>query len=122
MTHPVKLPVNLPISLMYAQLHYRHDQCAYEEDSTAHMSANHFCCLSIVFMPKASSQMGHFTWGALQTANKSSLLTNEQFRGSSWCFFFSIFSCHIKTGDQPQEDLVRSSYKTNKEVKIMAIF
>jgi hypothetical protein len=37
---------------------------------------------------KTSSQMGHFTWGALQI--KSSLLTNEQFRGSSQCFFFSI--------------------------------
>jgi hypothetical protein len=36
-------------------------------------------------------------------------------------FLFSIFSCGIKTGDQPQEDLVRSGYKTNKEVKIMAI-
>jgi hypothetical protein len=72
-------------------------------------------------MPKGSSQMGHFTWGALQTANKSSLLTNEQFRGSSKCFFFSIFSCGIKTGDQQQEDLVRSGYKTNKEIKIMAI-
>jgi hypothetical protein len=72
-------------------------------------------------MPKASSQMGHFTWGALQTAYKSSLLTNEQFRGSSQCLFFAIFPCRIKTGDQPQEDLVRSGYKTNKDVKIMAI-
>ncbi len=72
-------------------------------------------------MPKASSQMGHFAWGALQRADKSSLLTNDQFRGSSRCSFFSIFSCRIKTGDQPQEDLVRSGYKTNKEVKIMAI-
>jgi hypothetical protein len=41
-------------------------------------------------MPNGSSQMGHFTWGALQSANKSSLLTNEQFRVSSQCFFFSI--------------------------------
>jgi hypothetical protein len=41
-------------------------------------------------MPNASSQMGHFTWGALQMADKSSLLTNGQFRGSSQCFFFSI--------------------------------
>jgi hypothetical protein len=72
-------------------------------------------------MPKASSQLGHFTWGALQTADKSSLLTNKQFRGSNQCFFFSIFSCRIKTGHQPQEDSVRSDYKTNKEVKIMAI-
>jgi len=85
------------------------------------MSANRVCCLSIGCMPKGSSQMGHFTWGALQTADKSSLLTNEQFRGSSPCFFFSIFSCRIKTGDQPQEDLVSSGYKTNKKVKIMAI-
>jgi hypothetical protein len=54
-------------------------------------------------------------------ADKSSLLTNEQFRGSSQCFFFSIFSCHVETGNQPPEDLVRSGYKTNKEVKIMAI-
>jgi hypothetical protein len=65
--------------------------------------------------------MGHLTWGALQMADKSSLLTNEQFRGSSQCFFFSIFSCHVETGNQPPEDLVRSGYKTNKEVKIMAI-
>jgi len=72
-------------------------------------------------MPKASSQMGHFTWGALQRADKSSLLTNDQFRGSSRCFFFKIFSCRIETGNQPQQDLVGSDYKTNKEVKIMAI-
>jgi hypothetical protein len=72
-------------------------------------------------MRKASSQMGHFTWGGLQRADKSSLLTNDQFSGSSRCFFFSIFSCRIKTGNEPQQDLVRSDYKTNKEVKIMAI-
>ncbi len=65
--------------------------------------------------------MGHFTWGALQMADKSSLLTNDQFSGSSKCFFFSIFSCRIKIGYQPQEDLVRSGYKTNKEIKFMAI-
>jgi len=41
-------------------------------------------------MPKASFQMGHFTWGALQWADKSSLLQNDQFRGSNQCFFFSI--------------------------------
>jgi hypothetical protein len=47
--------------------------------------------LVFVCIPKASSQMGHFTWGALQMADKSSLLTKlEQFRGSSQCFFFSI--------------------------------
>jgi len=28
---------------------------------------------------------------------------------------------NIKTGNQPQDDIVRSDYKTNKEVKIMAI-
>ncbi len=36
-------------------------------------------------------------------------------------FLFFNFSCHIKTGDQPQRDLVGYGYKTNKEIKIMAI-
>jgi hypothetical protein len=35
-------------------------------------------------------------------------------------FLFSNFSCHIKTGNEPQGDLVGYGYKTNK-VKIMAI-
>jgi hypothetical protein len=43
-------------------------------------------------MPKASSQMGHFTWGALETANKYSLLTKEQFRGVQPVFLFFQFS------------------------------
>ncbi len=35
--------------------------------------------------------------------------------------FFSIFSCCIKSGDQPQEDLAKSDYKTNKEVENLGI-
>jgi hypothetical protein len=35
--------------------------------------------------------------------------------------FFSIFSCCIKSGDQPQEDLVKSDYKTNKEAENVGI-
>jgi hypothetical protein len=35
--------------------------------------------------------------------------------------FFSIFSCCIKSGDQPQEDLAKSDYKTNKEVENLEI-
>jgi hypothetical protein len=34
-------------------------------------------------------------------------------------FFFSIFSCSTKNGDQPQKDLTKFSYKTNKEVEIL---
>jgi hypothetical protein len=36
-------------------------------------------------------------------------------------FFFSIFSCFTKSGDQPQEGLTKFSYKTNKEVENLGI-
>jgi hypothetical protein len=37
-------------------------------------------------------------------------------------FYFSpIFPCCIKNGDQLQEDLAKSSYKTNREVRNLGI-
>jgi hypothetical protein len=35
--------------------------------------------------------------------------------------FISIFSCFTKSGDQPQEDLTKFSYKTNKEMENLGI-
>jgi hypothetical protein len=35
--------------------------------------------------------------------------------------FFSIFSCCSESGNQPQEDLVKSSYKTNAEIENLQI-
>jgi hypothetical protein len=69
-------------------------------------------------MPNGSSQMGHFTWGRPKMANKFSLLIHNS---EIPVLYFSIFSCCIKSGDQPQGDLVRSAYKTNKEVEIPGI-
>jgi hypothetical protein len=37
------------------------------------------------------------------------------------CNFFSNFSCCSKSGNQLQEDLVKSGYKTNRELKILGI-
>jgi hypothetical protein len=34
-------------------------------------------------------------------------------------FFFPIFPCYSQSGNQSQEDLARSGYKTNKEQKIV---
>jgi hypothetical protein len=68
MTHPMKLRVNLSISLMYAQLHYMHDYWACDEDSTVHMSTNHFRHL-IVYCMYAKGKfsngplyLGSITW------------------------------------------------------------
>jgi hypothetical protein len=36
-------------------------------------------------------------------------------------FFSSIFSCCIKSGNEPQEDLAKFDYKTNKEVENLGI-
>jgi len=36
-------------------------------------------------------------------------------------FFFPIFSCCFKSGDQPQEDLAKSGYKTNREAENLGI-
>ncbi len=36
-------------------------------------------------------------------------------------FFFPIFSCCSKSGDQPQEDLAKSGYKTNREIENLGI-
>ncbi len=54
-------------------------------------------------------------------ANKSSFADKRTIQRVQPVFLFFNFSCHIKTGNQPQWDLVRYGYKTNKEVKIMAI-
>ncbi len=35
--------------------------------------------------------------------------------------FFPIFWCCTKNGDQPKKELVKSSYKTNREVKNLKI-
>ncbi len=95
MRHPVKLPVNLRISLMCVQLHYSHEQPACDEDSTADTSASHFCCLNIVCMPNGSSQMGHFTWGRPKMANTFSLLTqNSEIPASA--IFFNLLMLHQK--------------------------
>jgi hypothetical protein len=32
-------------------------------------------------------------------------------------FSFSIFSCHTKNDDQPQIDLAKCGYKTNRQVE-----
>ncbi len=32
-------------------------------------------------------------------------------------FCFSIFSCHTRSGDQPQVDLAKCGNKTNREVR-----
>jgi hypothetical protein len=32
-------------------------------------------------------------------------------------FFFLIFSCCSQSGDQPEEDLAKSGYNTNKEIE-----
>jgi hypothetical protein len=36
-------------------------------------------------------------------------------------FFFQFLSVAPKTGDQPQEDLAKSGYKTNKEIENLRI-
>jgi hypothetical protein len=36
-------------------------------------------------------------------------------------FLFSIFLCYPKSGDQLQEDLAKSGYKTNREVENLGI-
>ncbi len=36
-------------------------------------------------------------------------------------FLFSIFLCCSKSGDQLQEDLAKSGYKTNREVENLGI-
>jgi hypothetical protein len=36
-------------------------------------------------------------------------------------FIFSIFSCFTKSGDQPQEDITKFVYKTNKKVENLGI-
>jgi hypothetical protein len=36
-------------------------------------------------------------------------------------FFFSTFSCCSKSSDQPQEDLAKSDYRTNREIKNLGI-
>jgi hypothetical protein len=79
-----------------------------------------FLLPSIVCMPKGSSQMAHFTWGGLQRPIIFLCWQTNNSEGSA-SVSISIFSCLIRTGDQLQEDLVRSGYKTNKEVKILAI-
>jgi hypothetical protein len=68
-------------------------------------------------MPNGSSQMGHFIVGRPKMANKFSLMIHNSEIPAS--VVFSIFSCCIKSGDHPQGDLVRSAYKTNKEVEIL---
>jgi len=35
--------------------------------------------------------------------------------------FFPILSCCTESGDQPQEDLTKSNYKTNKKIKTLRI-
>ncbi len=36
-------------------------------------------------------------------------------------FFKKKLSCCSKSGDQPQEDLVKSGYKTNREIENLGI-
>jgi hypothetical protein len=36
-------------------------------------------------------------------------------------FFFFIFSCCSKSGDQPEKDLAKSGYNTNKEIENLGI-
>jgi len=36
-------------------------------------------------------------------------------------FFFPIFSCCSKSGDQPQKDLAKSGYKTNRQIENLGI-
>jgi hypothetical protein len=36
-------------------------------------------------------------------------------------FFFSILSCCFKSDDQPQEDLAKSGYKTNRDLTNLGI-
>jgi hypothetical protein len=44
------------------------------------------------------------------------------YRISVFFFFFSpIFSCWSKSGDQPQGDLAKSGYKTNREIENLGI-
>jgi hypothetical protein len=36
-------------------------------------------------------------------------------------FYFSNFSCHTKSDDQPQIDLAKCGYKTNRQVENLDI-
>jgi hypothetical protein len=46
-----------------------------------------------------------------------------KYNGVEQCFssFFSNFSCCTRSGDQPQEDLAKSGYKKNREIKNLRI-
>jgi hypothetical protein len=71
-------------------------------NSTTDMTSEHVMSIQqptcqplvIVCTPKGSSQMGHFTWGAVQRADKSSLLTNDQFRRSTSVSYFQFLMSH----------------------------
>jgi len=53
------------------------------------------------------------------------LFTESEKEKTDWnqvvFFLFSIFLCCSKSGDQLQEDLAKSGYKTNREVENLGI-
>ncbi len=53
--------------------------------------------------------------------NDNKLEVQKVFHHFKPVFFFSIFSCCFKSDDQPQEDLAKSGYQTNRDLTNLGI-
>jgi hypothetical protein len=96
------------------------------------LTRNRILNFATKFMQDSSSSSSSFSWRVRKRSwmQEVQLFVSLFFHLNFWAysqrhvisvffflFFFPIFSCYSKTGDQPQGNLAKSGYRENRQVK-----